>query len=277
MYSWSLICFTLLTQSAVGLVFAGTLGHWFGGAAQTGIFLRSMALALGLTSAGLLAALTHLAAPRLAPHALRNPATSWLSREVLLVPIFAIALALAIVAARLKDPGALAILELAALISGGGALWAMTGVYLLKTVPAWNTKATILEFIGSALLLGGALSAVSTSFATTAATGRGPALTTAVIGMCLGLVIKLAAIYPGMAAERAIRDQVWYQPPAAALSAGQSRVLRSVLSVAGIALILSTVFGGGLWLSLYIGLIVIATGEVMGRLRFYKLYGRVGM
>jgi DMSO reductase anchor subunit len=275
MSSWSLTCFTLLTQSAVGLVFIGTVGHWFGGAVQAEISLRSMALALGLTGAGLLAALTHLAAPRLAPYALRNPVTSWLSREVLLVPIFAVALVLALVAARMGGPGALVLVELAALISGGAALWAMTGVYLLKTVPAWNTPATILEFIGSALLLGGALSAVSTSFG--AATGRGTAFTTAVIGMCLGLAIKLAAIYPGLAAERSTRDQVWYQPPAASLSAAQSRVLRSVLNATGIALILSTVVVDSVQVGISLGLIIIVTGEIMGRLRFYRLYGRIGL
>ena len=48
----SLICFTLLTQSAVGLVFITTVGHWFGSAIQADISFRSMALALGITSSG---------------------------------------------------------------------------------------------------------------------------------------------------------------------------------------------------------------------------------
>ena len=131
------------------------MGHWFGGAVQADISFRSMVLALGITTAGLLAALSHLAAPRLAPHALRNPATSWLSREVLLVPFFAAALGLVILATLLGSPAFLLIVEIVACLLGGAALWAMTGVYLLKTVPAWNTPATALEFTGSALLLGG--------------------------------------------------------------------------------------------------------------------------
>jgi DMSO reductase anchor subunit len=269
----SLICFTLLTQSAVGLVFITTMGHWFGSAMQTDISFRSMALALGITTAGLLAALSHLAAPRLAPHALRNPATSWLSREVLLVPFFAAALCLAILATLIGNTVTLIVVEIAACLLGGAALWAMTGVYLLKTVPAWNTPATALEFTGSALLLGGALSAVLTSVETA---GWSPALTPAAAGMFLGLVSKLAAIKPAMQAERAARGQLWYQQPAFTLSAGRTLTMRSVLNVAGVALMLASA-NKSLQLGLFSGLVILVTGEVLGRLRFYRLYGRIGL
>jgi DMSO reductase anchor subunit len=269
----SLICFTLLTQSAVGLVFITTMGHWFGSAMQTDISFRPMALALGITTAGLLAALSHLAAPRLAPHALRNPATSWLSREVLLVPFFAAALCLAILATLIGNTVTLIVVEIAACLLGGAALWAMTGVYLLKTVPAWNTPATTLEFTGSALLLGGALSVVLTSFETA---GWNPALNPAAAGMFLGLVIKLAAIKPAMQAERAARDQLWYQQPAFTLSAGRTLAMRSVLNVAGVALMLAST-NKSLQLGLFSGLVILVTGEVLGRLRFYRLYGRIGL
>ncbi len=269
----SLICFTLLTQSAVGLVFITTLGHWFGGAMQSTISFRSMALALGITTAGLLAALSHLAAPRLAPHALRNPATSWLSREVLLVPFFAAALCLAILATLIGNTVTLIVVEIAACLLGGAALWAMTGVYLLKTVPAWNTPATALEFTGSALLLGGALSAVLTSVETA---GWSPALNPAAACMFLGLIIKLAAIKPAMQAERAARDQLWYQQPAFTLSTGRTLAMRSVLNVAGVALMLASA-NKSLQLGLFSGLVILVTGEVLGRLRFYRLYGRIGL
>jgi len=270
---WSLIGFTLLTQSAVGLVFITTMGHWFGNATQADILFRSMALALGITAAGLLAALSHLAAPRLAPQALRNPATSWLSREVLIVPIFAAALGLAIMATLLENPATLIILEITACLLGGAALWAMTGVYLLKTVPAWNTLATVLEFAGSASLLGGALSAVLTSLGTA---GWSPALTASAAGMFLGLVIKLAAVKPAMQAERAARDQVWYQQPDFTLSAGQTLAIRSVMNVTGVTLML-TPANKSVQLGLFFGLALLVAGEVLGRVRFYRLYGRIGL
>ena len=273
---WSLVCFTLMTQSAVGLVFLDMAGNWCSSVVQTDMSFRTMALAFGLTSAGLLAALTHLAAPRHAPHALRNTAASWLSREALLVPMFALALVLSMAAERLGASGAPSVLKFAALLLGCSALWAMIKVYLLETVPAWNTPATALEFIGSALLLGGALSIVAAFFGSAAALGWKPAFTVAVIGMCLGLIIKLAAIYPGMAAECAAQDQVWYQPPASILSAGQSRAIRSVLNMIGVVLILAAAHRG--WPSvLFPGFGILVVGEVIGRLRFYRRYGRIGL
>jgi DMSO reductase anchor subunit len=109
-----------------------------------------MSIALTLTVLGLYAALAHLAKPRLAPHALRNLTASWLSREVLLVQAFAGAVALLILISLLDTPSGLVILEAAACLLGGAALFAMTRVYLLKTVPVWNSPATLLEFAGSA-------------------------------------------------------------------------------------------------------------------------------
>ena len=94
----SLVCFTLSVQTAVGLVWINTMGHWFGGAGQSGFSGRPLIAALVLLSAGLAASLGHLGRPFLAYHALRNPAVSWLSREVLLVPLFTAALVLAAVA-----------------------------------------------------------------------------------------------------------------------------------------------------------------------------------
>ena len=276
MTNWSLVIFTLLIQAAVGLVWLGIAGHWFGGALEEDMPVVSMAMALGFTGLGLLAALVHLAAPQRAPHALRNPAISWLSREVLLVPMFATALFIVMAATRWGGANAVLFLEFTALLLGGAALWAMTGVYLLKTVPAWHTPATPLEFVGSALLLGGALSMVSAFSNTAAPAGWGPVSTTAAIGMGLGLAVKLAAVYPGMAAERVARAKVWYPQPIPALSAGQARVARSVSNMVGVVLILAAAHRG--WpAGVYLGFVIIAAGEVIGRRRFYRLYGRIGL
>jgi DMSO reductase anchor subunit len=233
----NLICFTLLIQSAVGLVFAGTMGRWLEGTMQTDMAVRTTALALGFTVVGLAAALTHLAGLQRAPHALRNPAASWLSREVLLVPLFALALALTIAAHGLGNSTPLVILECTVLCLGSAVLWAMTGVYLIKTVPAWNTSATILEFIGSALLLGGAISMALSSLES--ASGWGPAVMAAAGGMCLGLLLKFAAVRSGIAAEHRACVQLWYPPPATVMSAAQSRVARLVLNGLGIGFVIA--------------------------------------
>ncbi len=272
----SLVCFTLATQSAVGLVCIRVIGRWLGGGGLPDISFRSMIIALTLTGIGLCAALAHLARPRLAPLALYNPATSWLSREVLLVPAFAAALALAILSSPVASPAVLIFLESAACLLGAAALFAMTGVYRLKTVPAWNTPATGFEFAGSAMLLGGTLSAVLTSLETGDHLWQDPDFATAAIGIFLGLVMKLAAISPAMQAERVARNETWYPHKIAAFSAGQAQAIRWIFNLAGLALILGSL-AVSTWPWSCLGLIFIVTGEVLGRVMFYRAYRRIGL
>ena len=155
MHNWSLVCFTLSVQSAVGLVWVSIIGRWSGAGVRADFSIRPMVAALILIGLGLGAALAHLARPRLAPHAFRNLAVSWLSREVVLVQAFAAAVVLVVVLLGLNVSSGLVIAETAACLLGGAALFAMTRVYLLKAVPLWNSPATSLEFAGSAVLLGG--------------------------------------------------------------------------------------------------------------------------
>jgi anaerobic dimethyl sulfoxide reductase subunit C (anchor subunit) len=207
------VSFTLLTQSAIGLVWVRVLGRWFGAGEQAAVLTFPMLLALILTGLGLCAALAHLAKPRLASHALRNIAASWLSREVLLVQVFAGTVALTILLELLDITSGLVIMEAAACLLGGAALFAMTQAYLLKTVPVWNSPATPLEFAGSALLLGGALGVVLTTFTATERPGLSPAMVAAGIAILAGLLLELAAISAAVTAEQATQGQTWYEPP----------------------------------------------------------------
>ena len=261
MHNWSLVCFTLFTQSAIGLVWVSVAGRWFGGGMQPDFSIWPMPIK-----------------PRLAPNALRNLTASWLSREVLLVQAFAGAVALLIFISLLEALPGLVILETTACLLGGAALFAMARVYLLKTVPVWNSPATILEFAGSAMLLGGALGAVLTVFGATDQPGKSPALIAAAIGILLGLILKLTAIFPSLTAEQAARDQTWYEPTVAPLSKGRALSVRMGLNLAGLALILAAMSGSGpTWLWSCLSLACLGTGEVVGRQRFYKAYRRLGV
>ncbi len=278
MHNWSLVCFTLFTQSAIGLVWVSVMGRWFGGGTHAGFSIWPMSISLALTGLGLYTALAHLAKPRLAPHALRNLAVSWLSREVVLVQAFAGAVALLILLMLLDASSGLVVPEAAACLLGAAALFAMTRVYLLKTVPVWNSPATPLEFAGSAMLLGGALGAVLTAFATADQTGWNPALIAAGIGILLGLILKLTAIYPALAAEQAARAQTWYEPTDAPLSTGRALTVRIGLNLAGLVLIIAAMGGPGpAWLWACLCLACLGAGEVVGRRRFYKAYRRLGL
>ena len=278
MHNWSLVCFTLSTQSAICLVWVRVMGRWFGEGTRADFSIWPISIALTLTGLGLYAALAHLTKPRLAPNALRNLTASWLSREVLLVQTFAGALALLILLSLLDVSSWLVILETAACLLGGAALFAMARVYLLKTVPVWNSPATLLEFAGSAMLLGGALGAVLTAFEATDQSGWSPALIAAGIGILLGLILKFTAISPALAAEQAVRAQTWYEPTVALLSTGRALSLRIGLNLAGLVLILAAMSGSGpTWLWSCFSLACFGSGEVVGRQRFYKAYRRLGL
>jgi len=278
MHNWSLVCFTLFTQSAIGLVWVRVTGRWFSGGTQEDYFVWPMSIALILTGLGLYAALTHLAKPRLAPHALRNLTASWLSREVLVVQAFAGAVALMILISLLDASSGVVILETAACLLGGAALFAMTQVYLLKTVPVWNSPATFLEFAGSAMLLGGALGAVLTAFGVTDQPRWNPAFIAAGIGILLGLILKLSAIPPALASEQAAQAQTWYEPAVVSLSTGRVLTVRIGLNLAGLIMILAAMsVYGPTWLWACLSLACFSTGEVVGRQHFYKAYRRLGL
>ena len=278
MHNWSLICFTLLIQSAIGLIWVKVIGRWFGGGMRADFSIWPISIALTLTGLGLYAALAHLSKPRLAPYALRNLSGSWLSREVLLVQTFAGALALLILISLLDASSGLVILETAACLLGGAALFAMSRVYLLKTVPGWNSAATLLEFAGSAMLLGGALGAVLTVIGARDPSAWSPALIAAGIGILLGLILKLTAICPALVAEQAARAQTWSEPTVAPLPIGRVLTLRMGLNLAGLVLILAAMSGcGPTWLWPCLSLICFGTGEVVGRHRFYGAYRRLGV
>ena len=278
MSNWSLVCFTLFVQSAIGLVWVSVMGRWFGPGTRADFSIWPLTIALALTALGLFAALAHLARPRLSPHALRNLTASWLSREVLLVQAFAGAVAILIAIRLLDASSGLVFLEAAACLLGIAALFAMTRVYLLKTVPVWNSPATILEFAGSAMLLGGALGTVLTTFGATDQTGWSPVFTTAGVGVLAGLILKLMAIFPAVRAEHAAGDLTWYEPTDKPLLINTALAIRVGLNLAGLLLILAASSGvGSTWLWSCCSLACFGTGEVVGRRRFYKAYRRIGV
>jgi DMSO reductase anchor subunit len=213
----------------------------------------------------------------LAPIALRNLAASWLSREVLLVLAFAGAVALTILLNLMAITSGLVIMEAAACLLGGAALFAMTRAYLLKTVPVWNSPATPLAFAGSALLLGGALGVVLTTFTATEPPALSPALVAAGISIVVGLLLGLAAISAAVTAEQATQGQTWYEPAKEPLSTAQTLALRMGLNLAGLGALAAIGGSGPAWMWSCLAFACLAAGEVLGRWRFYVAYRRVGL
>ena len=156
---WSLVFLTVLSQAGIGIVlcFTGLL-YFAGGAAPAMAGFSAVSpllLALLLVVVATAASFLHLGNPSNAPRALRNLAGSWLSREILAIGAFTLLLAAALVSFRVGgESGVFRLLLLLASVAGLFLLWAMTRVYMIATIPAWNSWYTPVSFTATALSLG---------------------------------------------------------------------------------------------------------------------------
>lgn len=170
--SWSLVAFTVCAQAAAGVAVMRVVLPLVLPAPPavliplvpveaTRASLSAMLAPLGgaallLLAAGGAAAALHLARPRAARLALAHLRTSWLSREALLGGLFGGVLLLELVLRRAGvDAGPLRG-ALPWVAAGLGLLfvYAIVRVYRIRTVPAWDARATDVAFFGTTLLLG---------------------------------------------------------------------------------------------------------------------------
>ena len=133
---WPLVWLTLVSQIAVGVTVALAWGTRDD---------ASRWLAAALAAISLLGAMFHLGRPIAAWKALRNLRRSWLSREVLLLSVFAGVAVGAVVVPWL--------VPLAAAIGLVG-VYASAQLYVVPGRPAWNTPLTTIRFFATALALG---------------------------------------------------------------------------------------------------------------------------
>jgi len=269
---WSLVLFTLLVQSAVGSVWCVQVALFVSGG-QVGLrFNVQIIVALCLVLAGLAAAMTHLGKPGDSLHAARNFKSSWLSREIFTVNLFAGLLAAMVALAHLR-PGSLnGWVLLVGSLAGGAVIYAMTRVYRLKTVPSWNHAGTPLNFLGSALLLGGLLCTlilkIPVMLQTVGHDASGPDISRniAFIVVLVGFVLKMLGA--GVSPSRAI-------------SSGPSKILQLAMQGCGVAFwTISILFSGSPGLQsalLSLAAVCLVAGEIIHRIYFYDSYQRVGL
>jgi anaerobic dimethyl sulfoxide reductase subunit C len=158
---WPLICFTLLSQAAVGAFW--TWGAFFlvmgntGGRGEFGFLTIPVLTAVGAVL-GVAAAISffHLGKLWRAVFVLNNLRRSWLSREILfeLAFLFMIALLAFLESCGVGLPVVIVGLVALAAVIGFCFLFSMAKIYMLATVPVWRGPHTIASFFLSALLLG---------------------------------------------------------------------------------------------------------------------------
>lgn len=147
---WPLVFMLVLTQLAVGAFAVIWLLDLLG--AGTDLTLAALT-GVGIAAVSLAAAPMHLGRPIYAWRALRGLKTSWLSREILGLSLFAGA-ASAYSAALFFDIAGRSVAGLATTAFGIAGVACSAYIYVVRARPAWFSRYTVAEFFCSALLLG---------------------------------------------------------------------------------------------------------------------------
>lgn len=185
---WPLVFLLLLTQGAAGLfLYAGLLRAFGGAAAGSMLSWMPVATAAAMVLAGAGVSLLHLGRPEGAWRAFLGLRTSWLSREIVALGLFACGAGLAVVRE--------------VFVSEGGFLWpAVAGALGLLTVfcsckvyddtrrEFWKLRFAGPRFLGSVWLLGGVSALVLASLGPVAVDGWA----WIALSVCAGGVFKLA-------------------------------------------------------------------------------------
>lgn len=129
---WPLVWLTLVSQVAVGV-------------SATASAAPHRLLAAGLAAAAMVGALLHLGRPAMAWKAFRGLRTSWLSREVALLGLYATLAAGAVLVPCLSIPAAAA---------GLAGTYASARLYVVPGRPAWNTTLTPVRFVATVAATG---------------------------------------------------------------------------------------------------------------------------
>lgn len=247
---WPLIVMTVLTQLSVGAFTSIWLLQAFGVQSHRAAALVALVVAMLALAASTL----HLGRPIHALRALKMWRRSWLSREVLLFSLFALAATAYSAALWLGIRGTGWIGALTAILGICG-VGASARLYLVPGRPAWNSSLTVAEFASTTALLGACGADILTQ-------GAAAARDAALWGVLLVLMIA------GLKLLRLARSRVHelhgsWQLLASVFS--NRLLLRIVLPCVGLALV---PLAATTWVRMAIALLMM-TAEFLGRYLFF--------
>lgn len=157
--AFSILFFTTLAGAAQGLLVALALAQIAGVAADGNFVLRAVGLGVALLLAGLAASFLHLGHKMRAWRAVLMWRTSWMSREVIVMPAYIVLAALWWLALYTGSDSALARAQPWAVVAGALVLWYCTAMIYacLRFIQEWAHWSTVANFILIGLASGSAL------------------------------------------------------------------------------------------------------------------------
>lgn len=276
-HEWPLVLFTVLGQTVVGALVVSGLG-WLvvkNDAAARKRIVRGMFFLWLVMGVGFLASVMHLGSPLRAFNSLNRVGASGLSNEIAAGSLFfAVGGLWWLVSFTSKMPPALGKLWLlVSMVFGVVFIWMMSRVYQIDTVPTWHNGYTTLAFFLTAFLCGPLfgtllLRAARVDFHRTALAAVSVLALLVTAGIIVLQGMSLATIHSSVQQASAL------VPDYASL-----QVWRIVLLALGL----------GCWLcplarrqspnagGLFLGLVLMLGGELLGRVLFYGLHMTVGL
>ncbi|CAM5795049.1 dimethyl sulfoxide reductase anchor subunit family protein [Rhizobacter fulvus] len=195
--AFSVVIFTTIAGAAQGLVVTLALALLAGLAIAPGFVSASLMLAVVMLLIGLAASFAHLGRPERAWRAVLMWRTSWLSREVIVLPAFIGVVALWWLALRAGiDMGKSAALLPLAAIALAALLWYCTAMIYacLRFIQEWAQPLTLVNFtligLSSGLVLASALAAFAGESALLAVTGPAALVVTLVAWVTRSLALR---------------------------------------------------------------------------------------
>ncbi|ENU1227008.1 MULTISPECIES: DmsC/YnfH family molybdoenzyme membrane anchor subunit [Providencia] len=276
LHEWPLILFTVLGQSiAGGVIVTGLAWLSTDDKSQKQRIVNAMLALWVLMGLGFLASMMHMGSPMRAFNSMNRVFASSLSNEVLFGSIFfALGGLWWLLSAMKKMPTGLdKVWLIITMLMGLLFVWAMTRVYMISTVPTWNTPHTTIGFF----------------------------MTLFVVGPILGALLLRVAKFPFNSGKLALISVIAYIVTIASvlLQSGEIALIATSVQkavdlvpdfgVLQVIRIVVTSLGLLLWilpivrqnqpsvLSLLLGTVLVLVGEFIGRGLFYGLHMTVGM
>ena len=289
---FALVIFTILTQMCVGMFCMSTVLPFFVSHDDQGEVQRindSIPFYIApVMIGGMIVSLLHLGTPANCFHAIRNIGSSPLSREIALTGLFTGLICL-LVFMRLKKIASKAlylVVSLLAVLAGLLLIYSMAQVYMLRTVPVWNSTFTLIQFFTTGFLLGTlALGSVYVFYFKKLKKDdlhQMVRLTVTITIIMLG--IELAAIPLGLAGLAAGSETGLSSLKIMGENNGGILLIRLILVFVGACLAgffsyrdtFTEKWGPGAG-GFYLAFALVFMAEIIGRALFYASYARVGL
>lgn len=281
MHEWTLLVFTLLTQTSMGLMLLaaiyGCLLNQQSGKEMLYQALRPVLLLASATSViGLAVSFLHIGYPLNALNAIRNFSTSWMAREIVLTSAFIGATCLTALIALRQRKIRLWHIVVCALI-GIADLVAMGETYRQTSVIAWLPFNTHFSFFGTMLIAGSIVALLVVKSGSVAAQRLTIIATLCIVAAVAMQLVALPAYISSV--EQLARTAVVTFPLDSLTpfhQQGNLRTVRWLLSLAGAALLVYSVWRCRTQTArslLFSAAGLLLCAEIVGRYMFYSVHG----